>query len=194
MEAPLATLPEVAECRQQACQFIRSQPPRFQPGDRSSLLRRDERFRSAGRKCLAEFCQHGLHHRRLVLHPAQFLAAPHCLHDRCRNFLYLFSHRLPCLSRSCRREIDPLQCRGHNRRHLFFDADLTRFARIRDSAPCHPHPHSGVFAPLGPAPTNRQMDNANLALRLSYRGPCLLHALQMVSAGHSCTPALDVVC
>ena len=76
----------------------------------------------------------------------------------------------------------------------FSNAGDARFARLRHPSAGRSHPDSGFSAPLGQASPDRQMDDADLALRFRHRRARLFDALSMVSATESCTAALNVVC
>ena len=73
---------------------------------------------------------------------------------------------------------------------LFSDVDLTHPARLRHTPARHYDARSRFPAPLGPASTNRALDDADLALRVGHRRACLPHALQMVPAAFSVMQAI----
>src|SRR6476620_12589895 len=61
--------------------------------------------------------------------------------------------------------------------NLFSNAGDPRFARLRHPSAGHSHPDSGISAPLGQASPDRQMDDADLALRFRHRRARLFDAL-----------------
>src|SRR3954452_24673492 len=119
----------------------------------------------SGHQCLAEFDQHDFHFGGLVFDPARLLAAARCLHDPGADFIDAVSGWLPCVSRPCRRALDPFHGPGNYSPDLFRDADLAHPARVCDAAARHPHPGAGLSTTMGTPYPDRALDDADLALR-----------------------------
>jgi len=92
----------------------------------------------------------------------------------------------------------PAAPRGRRRRpgrdDLFPDVDLPCRFGFRHLAAGYYDSHSGISASLGPAPTHRSMDYADLALCFGDRGSRLFNALQVVPTTESCTWLVIDVC
>ena len=113
------------------------------------------------------------------------------VHDRGHHFIDLFSRRLHCLSRSCRRKIVRLsRMAGCD---LLSDIGFACSAGIRDLAARDPNSDSGFSPPVGSTSPAWPVDDADLALRFGDRRACLSDALQMVPAAECCaSPLVDV--
>ena len=62
---------------------------------------------------------------------------------------------------------------------LLSDSCLARSSGVCDLAIGHSYARSSFSSPMGPAHTNRALDNPYLAVRVGYRRSSLLNALQM---------------
>ena len=103
------------------------------------------------------------------------------MHDHSRHFVDLFFGWLHHLSRPSRRKIFGIH--RLDRRRLLPDTGFARSACLCDAAPGDRHPGPGFSSPMGPAQTDRALDDSNLALRFDHWGACIFNALQMVPSG-----------
>lgn len=109
------------------------------------------------------------------------MAASHGMHDHSRDLVGLFFGRLHYLSRPGGREIFGIH--RLDRRHLLPDSGFARSTRFCDVASGDFDAYPGFSAPMGPAQTDRALDDSDLAVRIDHRSACIFHALQMVSSG-----------
>ena len=109
------------------------------------------------------------------------MATSHDVYDHSRDLIDLFLGWLHRLSRPSRRKIFGIH--RLDRRRLLPDTGIARSACLCDSAPGDFDANPGFSPPVGPAQTNRTLDDPDLALRLAHRGVCLFDALQMVPSG-----------
>ena len=108
------------------------------------------------------------------------MATPYGMHDHGRGLIDLFSGWLYHLSRSRRRKI--FRIHRLDRRRLLPNTGFARSACLRDVASGDFDAYPGFSAPMGPAQTDRALDDSNLAVRFSHRCACLFNALQVVSS------------
>jgi len=106
------------------------------------------------------------------------VAPSHGVHDYGPPLVRLFSNWLHHLS--CARWREIFRIYRLDRWGLLSDASLARSAGVCDAAVGHFDTCSGFSSPMGPAQTNRALDDPNLAVRIGYRSSRLLNALQMV--------------
>lgn len=113
------------------------------------------------------------------------------MHDHSRDLVGLFFGRLHYLSRPGRREIFGIH--RLDRRHLLPASGFARSTCFCDLASGDFDAYPGFSAPMGPAQTDRALDDSNLAVRVDHRGACIFDALQMVSSGERiATPRCDI--
>ena len=103
------------------------------------------------------------------------------MHDHSRHLVDLFFGWLHYLSRPSRREIFGIY--RLDRRRLFPDTGFARSACFCDAASGDFDAYPGFSPQMGPAQTDRALDDPDLALRLCHRRVCLFAALQMVPPG-----------
>ena len=108
------------------------------------------------------------------------MAASHGVHDHSSDLVGLFFGRLHYLSRPGRREIFGIH--RLDRRYLLPDSCFARSTRFCDVASGDFDAYPGFSTPMGPAQTDRALDDSNLAVRFSHRCACLFNALQVVSS------------
>ena len=113
-----------------------------------------------------------------MLHPARRVAPSHGVHDYGPPLVCLFSDWLHHLS--CARWREIFRIYRLDRGGLLSDPSLARSAGVCDAAVGHFDACSGFSSPMGPAQADRALDDPNLAVRVGYRSPRLLNALQMV--------------
>ena len=104
------------------------------------------------------------------------------MHDHSRDLIGLFFGWLHHLSRASRRKIFGIH--RLDRRRLLSDTGFARSACLCDFTPGDFDAYPGFSPPVGPAQTDRTLDDPDLALRLDHRGVCVFDALQMVSSGN----------
>jgi hypothetical protein len=104
------------------------------------------------------------------------------MHDNSRDLVGLFFGRLHYLSRPGRREIFGIH--RLDRRYLLPDPGFARSTCFCNVASGDFDAYPGFSAPMGPAQTDRALDDSNLAVRVDHRGVCVFDALQMVSSGN----------
>ena len=100
------------------------------------------------------------------------------MHDHSPDFLCLFSDWLYHLSCAHWREI--LRIHRLDRGDLLSNPYFTRSAGFCDAAAGHHDACSSFSSPVGPAQTDRALDDPNLALRVCYGSSRLFDALPMV--------------
>jgi len=103
------------------------------------------------------------------------------MHDHSCDVVGLFFGWLHHLSRPSRRKIFGIH--RLDRRGLLPDTGFARSACLCDVAPGDFDAYPGFSPQMGPAQTDRALDDPDLALRLCHRRVCLFNALQMVSTG-----------
>ena len=100
------------------------------------------------------------------------------MHDRSATLVCLFSDWLHHLS--CARWREIFRIHWLDRWRLLSDPGIARSAGLCDAAVGRFDACSGSSSAMGPAQTDRALDDSNLALRVGYWSSSLFNALQMV--------------